>query len=62
MQTQMGFKDDMKVVMRQWPEEKKITLLQQQRIAQHQKELTRDDLAKLFFDEAPLIVYGMWEE
>lgn len=57
----MKFKDDVKAVMRQWPEEKKITLLQQHRIAnsQHQKEITKEDLSKLFFEEAPLIVYGM---
>jgi hypothetical protein len=56
----MNFRDEVKAVMRLWPEEKKMTLLQQQRIvtsSQH-KDISID-LSKLFFDEAPLIVYGI---
>ena len=57
----MNFREEVKAVMREWPEDKKMTLLQQQRIVttQHHKDISKDELSKLFFNEAPLIVYGM---
>lgn len=57
----MNFRDEVKEVMRLWPEEKKMTLLQQQRIVtstQQHKDISKEELSKLFFDEAPLVVFG----
>jgi hypothetical protein len=60
LMSEMNFKEDVKTQMRLWPESKKMTLLRQQRIvhAQHQKEAKKEDVSKLFFEGAPLKVYG----